>query len=97
MRTPYTAVHCALQVMFGQVEAAFTTWLAESSRTVAAAQSDAAASLNSSLQQLQSVVTTMRGELADTSRSLSRIASSTASRWVGAGSTRAEDAAVTAK
>jgi hypothetical protein len=66
--------------MFGQVESAFTAWLADSSRTAGAAQSEAAASLSSSLQQLQAVVGSMRGDLADTSRSLSRIASSTASR-----------------
>uniref|UniRef100_A0A383W3W1 Enhancer of mRNA-decapping protein 4 C-terminal domain-containing protein n=1 Tax=Tetradesmus obliquus TaxID=3088 RepID=A0A383W3W1_TETOB len=76
----------ATQVMFGQVESAFTAWLADSSRTAGAAQSDAAASLSSSLQQLQAVVGSMRGDLADTSRSLSRIASSTASRAAEASS-----------
>ncbi|WIA13096.1 hypothetical protein OEZ85_006696 [Tetradesmus obliquus] len=76
----------ATQVMFGQVESAFTAWLADSSRTAGAAQSEAAASLSSSLQQLQAVVGSMRGDLADTSRSLSRIASSTASRAAEASS-----------
>lgn len=66
--------------MFSQVEAAFNSWLTDSSKAVSAAQADAASSLNSALSQLQSVVSTMRTDLADTSRSISRLASSTASR-----------------
>lgn len=66
--------------MFTQVESAFNSWLSESSKAVSAAQADAGASLNGALNQLQSVVSTMRTDLADTSRSLSRLASSTASR-----------------
>lgn len=76
----------SFQVMFGQVETAFTSWLAESNRTVAAAQSDATSALTSAVAQLNSVVGTVRSDLADTSRSLSRMASSAASRTTEAGS-----------
>ncbi|KAF8067359.1 Acsf3 [Scenedesmus sp. PABB004] len=75
----------ATQVMFGQVEGAFAAWLADSGRAVSAAQGDAAAALNASVAQLQGVVAGMRGELADTSRSLSRLASTAAERSAGSG------------
>lgn len=75
-----TAAPAHQQVMFSQVESAFTSWLADSSKAVSAAQADAASSLNSALSQLQAVVGSMRTDLADTSRSLSKLASSTASR-----------------
>jgi hypothetical protein len=66
--------------MFNQVESAFNAWLSDSSKAVAAAQADAASSLNSALSQLQAVVGSVRTDLADTSRSLSRMASSAAAR-----------------
>lgn len=71
--------------MFLQVEGAFNNWMAESSGAVAATQAEAASSLSNSLAQLQALVGTMRSELADTSRSLSRMASSAASRGPGDG------------
>jgi hypothetical protein len=66
--------------MFNQVESAFNAWLSDSSKAVAAAQADAASSLNSALSQLQAVVGSVRTDLADTSRSLSRMASSAAAK-----------------
>lgn len=69
-----------VQVMFSQVESAFNAWLADSSKAVSAAQADAGASLNSTLTQLQSVVNSMRHDLGDTAKALSRLASSTANK-----------------
>lgn len=66
--------------MFNQVESAFNSWLSDSSKAVSTAQAEAASSLNSALSQLQGVVSSMRTDLADTSRSLSKLASTTASR-----------------
>eukprot|EP00879_Flechtneria_rotunda_P017780 GHRR01018639.1.p1 GENE.GHRR01018639.1~~GHRR01018639.1.p1 ORF type:complete len:357 (+),score=146.04 GHRR01018639.1:701-1771(+) len=70
----------ATQVMFNQVEGAFSNWLADNSSSVAASQSEAASALTAAVSQLQGVVSSMRNDLADTSRSLSRLASSTTSR-----------------
>lgn len=66
--------------MFNQVESAFNSWLSDSSKAVSAAQADATAGLNSALTQLQSVVSTMRTDLGDTTKALSQLASSTAAR-----------------
>eukprot|EP00775_Hariotina_reticulata_P011820 gene11820-11964_t len=74
----------ATQVMFNQVQDAFTSWLADSSRLVSSSQSEAASALTSAVSQLQSVVGSVRGDLADTSRSLNRLASSTAQRVTAA-------------
>jgi len=66
--------------MFNQVQDAFNSWLADSSRLVSSSQSEAASALTSVVSQLQSAVGCVQTDLADTSRSLSRLASSTAHR-----------------
>eukprot|EP00878_Enallax_costatus_P036301 GHUV01040741.1.p2 GENE.GHUV01040741.1~~GHUV01040741.1.p2 ORF type:complete len:185 (-),score=62.03 GHUV01040741.1:562-1116(-) len=75
-----------VQVMFGQVETAFSSWLAESNRTVSTAQSDATSALTAAVAQLNSAVSSVRGDLADTSRCLSRMASTAAARTAEPGS-----------
>jgi hypothetical protein len=78
--------------MFQQVEGAFNNWMSESSSTVAATQAEAASSLSNSLAQLQALVGGMRSDLADTSRSLSRMASSAAAASAAAATTQARGA-----
>lgn len=81
-----TCIGVRTQVMFNQVETAFSSWLAESNQTVSTAQNDATSALTSAVSQLNSVVSSMRTDLVDTSRTLSRMASSAASRTTDAGS-----------